>query len=177
MFEIEKIIEGKEKILWQDKPKYSAYIARAFLIGFIIALIISLYILFGKQNKLWLIAPVGILISTLIISQLNYKVTHYALTNKRAIVQYGIIGRDFKSIEYDRIQNASVKIGPIGLLFKVGSISIFTGEFETVNTKGGAQTKSKYDTFDYVSNPYKVLKILQTNLSYRKESLYSGKAS
>ena len=56
---------------------------------------------------------------------------YYAITNKRVIIQSGIIGRDFKSIDYDRIQNVSANVGLIGMIFKVGNVNIFTGEMES----------------------------------------------
>ncbi|MCX6709173.1 MAG: PH domain-containing protein, partial [Candidatus Woesearchaeota archaeon] len=92
-------------------------------------------------------------------------------TNKRMIIQSGIIGRDFKSVDYDRMQNVSVDVGILGVIFKVGTVKIFTGEIETVSSGKTSSIQSKYDRLHYVSFPYDVLKKLQTELSKRKEQL------
>jgi len=70
------------------------------------------------------------------------------------------------------MQNVSVDVGLLGVIFKVGSIKIFTGELESYSTgKHGTGIRAKYDGFKYVTSPYDVLKKLQTRLSKRKEEL------
>ena len=103
--------------------------------------------------------------------------THYAVTNKRIILQSGIIGRDFKSIDYDKIQNVSVNKGIVGVIFNVGNLRIFTGEFETISfgKHGRSRTKSKHDILRDISDPYNILKDIQSHLSKRKENLYAGR--
>lgn len=173
MNEIPKVIASNEKILWDGKPKYSAYMLSA-LIGVII--LFTIVIIFSRELLiLGLTAFFGLFF--IIWSHLSWNVTHYALTNKRAIIQHGVIGRDFKSIDYDRIQNASVKVGLLGLIFKVGHIMIFTGEMIATGGRQGTSMQPYHDIFKYVSDPYEVLKSLQSNLSRRKEVLYAGKAA
>lgn len=170
MNEIPKVIAPNEKILWDGKPKYAAYMLSA-LIGVII--LFGIVIIFSRKLLiLSLIAFFGLFF--LIWSHLSWNVTHYALTNKRTIIQQGVIGRDFKSIDYDRIQNASVNVGLLGLIFKVGHIMIFTGEMIAT---GGSSMQSYHDILKYISSPYEVLKLLQAHLSRRKEALYAGKAT
>ncbi len=108
---------------------------------------------------------------------LNYKVTYYALTNKRAIFQTGIIGRDFRSIDYDNVQNSSVNVGILGVLFRVGDVRIFTGELETVQTGNNSRIQAKYDAFTFVPTPYEVLKQIQKRTSHKKEIFYAGKVA
>ena len=110
------------------------------------------------------------LIIGFVLSNLSYQRTHYAITDCRAIIQSGIIGRDFKSIDYDKMQNVSADVGILGVIFKVGTVKIFTGEMESV---GGGRNipqtiQPKYDEFNYIISPYEVLKKLQTELSKRK---------
>jgi len=179
MNEIGKILEKNEKFEWDDKPKYSAYITSVLIGVIILAGIGTAAIMFMKLSLLWFIALAALCLISLIIGQLNYNVTHYAITSKRVIIQTGIIGRDFKSIEYDKIQNASVNVGLLGLIFKVGTIQIFTGEMESYSTGTGQNRttgmKSKYDTLKYIPDQYTVLKHLQEHLSERKENLYAGR--
>lgn len=171
MNEIPQILEPKEKVIYDGKPKYAPYITGAIFGNLIAVVIIGIFIgAFLKSILFAVVAGIIIFILGIIISNMAYTRTHYAITNKRAIIQSGIIGRDFKSIDYDRMQNVSVDVGILGVIFKVGSIKIFTGEMETV---GGKQPRiqAKYDEFNHVVSPYEVLKKLQTHLSVRKEEL------
>jgi uncharacterized membrane protein YdbT with pleckstrin-like domain len=59
---------------------------------------------------------------------LVYKYTYYAITNKRVIIQKGLIGRDFEIVDFDKITNAEVNVGVLDKLFggNSGSILIST---------------------------------------------------
>ena len=171
MNEIPQILEQKEKIIYEGKPKYAPYIISAIFGTLIAIIVIGVLISVFFKSIFWaVIAGIIILILGIIISNLSYTRTHYAITNKRAIIQSGIIGRDFKSIDYDRMQNVSVNVGILGVLFKVGTVKIFTGELESVGGKH-PRMQAKYDRFSYIASPYEVLKKLQTHLSTRKEEL------
>ena len=171
MNEIPQILEQREKVIYEDKPRYAPYIISAVFGTLIAVLFISIFVgTFFKSFLLAVVAGVILFILGIILSNMAYTRTHYAITNKRAIIQSGIIGRDFKSIDYDRMQNVSVEVGILGVIFKVGSVKIFTGE---MGAAGGQNQgiQSRYDIFRYVSLPYEVLKKLQTHLSVRKEEL------
>lgn len=178
MNEIPKVLEPKERVLWEGKPKYAPYMVGIFFISVIVSVFIA-FLSYGFLRSMILsviLAPV-VLVICVIIGTLSWKAKHYAITNKRAIVQSGIIGRDFKSVEYDKVQNASVNVGLLGVIFKAGDVRIFTGEMESFGTgKGGNTIRPKYDSFVHIDIPYDILKILQQNLSRRKEKLYGGKA-
>lgn len=171
MNEITQLLEPKEKLIYDSKPNYVPYIISALfaslIFGGLAGFLIASYL---KSILLAVIVGGIILFLGIILGNLAYARIHYAITNKRVIIQSGIIGRDFKSIDYDRIQNVSVNVGLLGVIFKVGKVNIFTGEIQsTGGNNSGIQPK--YDKFNYVSNPYEVLKQLQTHLSARKETL------
>ena len=171
MNEIPQILEQREKIIYEEKPKYAPYIISAIFGTLIAIIVIGVLISVFFKSIFWaVVAGIIIFILGIIISNLSYTRTHYAITNKRAIIQSGIIGRDFKSIDYDRMQNVSVSVGILGVLFKVGTVKIFTGEMESVGGKHPGM-QAKYDRFHYITSPYDVLKKLQTHLSTRKEEL------
>ena len=173
MNEIPQILEPKEKVIYNGKPEYAPYVTAA-IFGILIAVVIIGFFIgtYIKSVLFAILAGVIIFILGIIISNMAYTRTHYAVTNKRAIIQSGIIGRDFKSIDYDKIQNVSVNVGILGMIFKVGTIRIFTGEMESVSTgEHSSRIQAKYDTFNYLASPYEVLKKLQTHLSKRKEQL------
>lgn len=173
MNEIPQVLEPREKVIYEGKPKYAPYIINSIFGGIILAAFIGIFIGAFLKSILWaIIIGVIIFILGIILANMAYVRTHYAITNKRAIIQSGIIGRDFKSIDYNRMQNVSVNVGILGVIFKVGSIRIFTGEIESVSGgKHGSGIKPRYDGFNYINSPYGVLKQLQTYLSMRKEEL------
>ena len=183
MDELDKIINPKEKVLWKGKPEYTPYMIGSVLMAlissiFIIVVFLILGTLFLPNGKYILIAIIVplLFITILLFANLSFKATHYAVTNKRLIYQTGIIGRDFISVDYDKIQNASVAVGLIGVMFKTGNVNVFTGKMKTIRSKHGSRTISVHDTFKHINKPYEILKLIQQHLSQRKESLYSGHA-
>ena len=77
--------------------------------------------------------------------------TFYAFTNKRLMLRTGFWGTDFKSIDYDRIQELDVTVNPIENLLGVGSIRVFTGQ---TNSNGAAH----YHRFVGIADPYAIYK-------------------
>ena len=171
MNEIQQLLEPKEKLIYDGKPAYAPYITSAIFGTLLAVIFIGIFIgAFLKSITIAVAAGITIFILGIILSNIAYRRTHYAITNKRAIVQSGIIGRDFKSIDYDRMQNVSVDVGILGVIFKVGSVKIFTGEMESTGGKHPG-IQAKYDRFNYVASPYEIMKQLQTHLSKMKEKL------
>ena len=175
MNEIPKILEPREKVAWESKPRYAAYMVWVFFGGIVGGGVGGFFVgMLLNSLVVGLIVGIAVFAFSLFWGNLAYNVTHYAITNKRVILQKGVIGRDFRSIEYDKIQNASVNVGLIGVIFHVGRVNMFTGELISTGGKH-PHLRPKYDTLRYVRKPYDVLKLLQRHLSSRKEKLYGGK--
>jgi hypothetical protein len=175
MNEIPQILEQKEKIIWEGKPKYAPYITSVILSGLLIGLFAGIWLgQYFKTIILGVIMGIIFLAGSIIIGQLKYNFTHYALSNRRAIYQSGIFGRNFKSINYDEIKNASVYKGFFNWIFGTGTIQVFTGEMESTGGKNH-HIRPKYDNFLYLEGSYEVLKELQTHLTEMEENLYGGK--
>jgi membrane protein YdbS with pleckstrin-like domain len=77
--------------------------------------------------------------------------TCYAVTNKRLLMRSGFFGIDFKAIDFDKIVNVEVNVGPIENLFGVGTIQAYSGSAS--DGKGRI-----YDRFIAIENPYEVFK-------------------
>ena len=166
MKEMDKVLVNKEKVIYEGKPKYDAYLAHMIIGSLIGGIIIGLFAgLFLKETVYGIFSGIIIFVIAMIMGHLYYSRLYYAITDKRIVIQSGIIGRDFKSIDYDQIQNVSVDVGIIGSIMKVGTIKIFTGEMESAGKNG---MQSKYDRIDYIETPYQILKKLQTEISKRK---------
>ena len=176
MNEIQSILENKEKVIWEGKPQAPAYITSVVIISIIIGICVGIFL--GAFLKSW-ISGVGfgidLFLVSVIVGSINYRVTHYALTNRRAIYQGGIFGRSFKSVNYDDMKNASVTKGIFNWMFGTGTINVFTGEMQSTGGKY-PQMAPKYDTFLYIEDAYDVLKTLQEHLTKMEQGLYSGKA-
>ena len=66
--------------------------------------------------------PVWIWLSHMITANRKWKNTHYALTDKRIIIQSGFIGMQYQSLYYKDIRNIQLKVGIIDKLLNVGDI-------------------------------------------------------
>jgi len=175
MNEIPKILEKNEKIVWDGKPKYWPYILSALFGSIIAGVFVGIFAgSFLKSFTAGIVIGVVIFCLAFLWGNLSYRFAHYALTDERAVFQSGIFGRNFKSIDYDDIKNASVSIGLLNWLFNTGSINLFTGEIESTGGKD-SQIRPKYDSFMYILNAYDVLKELQEHLTKMEENLYGGK--
>jgi len=174
MNEIPNILEPKEKVIWDGKPRYAPYLIRIIFWGIIIGLFAGL--VGGKYFGLitGIILFIVAFAIELVIGNISYSKIHYAITSRRAVFQSGIFGRNFKSINYDDIKNASVSVGLFNWLFSTGTINVFTGEMESTGGKY-QQIRPKYDSFLYISDANDVLKELQEHLTEMEENLYGGK--
>jgi uncharacterized membrane protein YdbT with pleckstrin-like domain len=100
---------------------------------------------------------------------LIYRNVSYAITTKRVMLRSGFFGIDFKAVDFDKIQNIEVNVGPLEKMYNVGSIRIFSGE--AASTKNGM--RSLYDTFKAIENPYAVFKQLkQVSMDIRSDLNY-----
>lgn len=76
----------------------------------------------------------------------GYKNLYYAYTNKRLIVRKGMIGVDYKTLDYKHISSSSVDVG---LLDKSKKVTTGTLSFKSPTTS---------IQFQYVENPYDLLR-------------------
>ena len=144
MRELDKILDN-EKVLWEGRPQFWPFIISNSLIVIFIWFFIFIFLgpFLGFFFSLFFLllmnvlgnilgAIISVLISLLlffvppfIYQVFAFKRTHYAITDKRVIIQKGIIGRDFEIIDHDQITNAEVNVGIADKLFGKNSGSIF----------------------------------------------------
>jgi len=82
---------------------------------------------------------------------LVYGNTCYAYTNKRLMMRSGFWGIDFKTIDYDKIQELEVDVDPVEKMLGVGTIRAFSGNTTSKGTR-------IYDEFVGIPKPYAVFK-------------------
>ena len=110
--------------------------------------------------------PVWIWLGNIITARKKWKNTKYYVTDRRIIIQTGIIGASYDTIYYKDIKNVSLKIGVIDKLLKVGYIYIDTGN--TTFTNSG--TKKLFMTLLDIEKPYtrlqKIVLDIQSDIEF-----------
>ncbi len=165
---IDDVLNSDEKLLWRGKPNAKSYVLSTMLKMLPIAIIWLLFdgtfIVFlsigmskgevplgilGFIIPFFLIhlTPVWIWIANTVKAVNEVKNIEYAITDKRIIIRTGLVGIDFKFINYSEIDSVNIRVGLIDRIFKVGDIYV------------NASTNSAV-LWD-VSNPYDIGRALQ----------------
>lgn len=172
----QSILEPQENIIWRG-------IINRHILGFTLAFVLFLWLFFtavifamssGNTGFVWFVSLVFLFF--VLLNFFKDYVKEFIITDKRIIISSGIIGTDYNSIYFTNIKTVNVKVGLFDKIFGVGTINIDTGKVETIATKERSVTQTAYDKLEYINSPYEVYKILQSTLSNRQESLYSGRA-
>ncbi len=170
MRELEKILNKNEKVFWEGKPKFWPFFLSSFTASFfgLIFLIVGSFIFIQgikTGNLLFLVFPhfwLGLLFvfGVPIYRALVWKYTYYAITNKRVLLQKGLIGRDFEMIDFDQITNAEVRVGILDKLFGKNSGSILLSSAGTLTYTRQGPVQRPYNISN-VENPYDVFKFFK----------------
>ena len=165
---IEDVLNSDEKVLWRSKPNTKSYVWAAVVKMLPIAIlwlaIDSVFIFFISRGMsrgeiplallgfivpffLIHLAPVWIWIFHTVKAKREVKNLEYAITDKRIIIRSGVIGIDFKFVNYTEIDSVNIKVGIIDRIFKVGDIYI----------NSSVNSAVLWD----IENPYKIGRALQ----------------
>ena len=170
MRELDKALDKNERVFWEGKPKFWPFFLSGFagaIFGFFFLVIGGIFVFQGiaSGNYLFIFFPhfwIGVffVFGVPIYKALVYQHTYYAVTNKRVLIQKGLIGRDFEMVDFDQITNAEVNVGVLDILFgrKSGSILISTAGTFTYTRRGQVQ---KPYTISHIENPYEVFKFFK----------------
>ena len=142
---IDDVVDSNEKVLWRGTPNAKSYVLANMLKMLPIALVWLIFdgtfiviLSKGMSNGdiplfiLWFIVPFFLLhllpvwmwIGKTVKAAREVKNMEYAITDKRIIIRSGMIGIDFKFINYTEIDSVNVKVGLIDKIFHVGDIYI-----------------------------------------------------
>lgn len=180
MRELNKVLDQNEKVFWEGRPKFWPYFLTGLISTFLFGLVLIIFLLpfvagdfianGDALNVSWIwklfLIPffffgLWLLAVSPIYKLFLYKHLYYTITDKRVIIQKGVIGRDFEYIDFDQITNAEVKVDFWDKVLKQNSGSIFissAGSF-TVSSRG-QQVAIPY-FISNVENPYNVFKFLK----------------
>lgn len=176
MRELDKVLDQNEKVFWEGTPSFwPFYLGRSMptiifgvlWLGITLAVMIPSFLASSGWFRYYIFATphlwIGLffIFGPLIYNALVFKHTHYAITDKRIIIQKGWIGRDFEIVDFDQITNAEVNVGVFDKLFgsgNTGSILVSTAGTFTYTRRGASQ---KPYTMSNISNPYEVFKFFK----------------
>lgn len=183
--EFDAVKDNDETIYWTGQPKFIPFLAKGipFLIigllwgAFDLFFLMNMMSIGGGQPFIWIFMLLHLFpfygsILNMFRLALVHQNTFYAITSKRLMLRTGFFGIDFKAVDYDKIQNLEVNVGPLEKLFNVGTIRAFTGEY--AHTKNG--TRPLFNEFIAIEEPYEVFKqIKQVSVDIKTDWNYPNK--
>lgn len=174
-------IMNGEKVIWEGKPKKSAFIMNKIMTmapiailwllfdGFFIATMIgtgsfSSMMFFIIPFFAFHLAPVWIWISHILTANRKWKNTKYYITDKRIIIQNGFIAENYQTIYYKDIKNVRLHVGIIDKLLGVGDVYLDMGHYgEGVSMTGFIDIENYNEVYQMAQ---KVVLDIQTDIEY-----------
>lgn len=178
------LVDGEE-LIWSSKPKKSAYIINQILVMMPFALLwlaIDSTFIFtafasGEMSSMLFfiipffalhLMPVWIWLGNVITSNRKWKNTKYYITDKRIIIQNGLIAENYQTIYYKDIRNVSLRIGLIDKMLKVGDIYFDLGNY--ISNQGTKAVTAAFLDIENVREIYpklqKIVMDIQTDIEY-----------
>ena len=176
--EFENILDDDEQVIRVIKPhKGKVYLSRIFCTALPCLLYLALILLMvfvpseepmsSREKVIVICSMVGLCVVVfalvLIFTALYFKHTYYAVTNKRLIIRTGIIGVDFKSLDYRNLGATDVYVS---LLDKI--LSKNTGTLRFGNASSPMGTNKMY-CFSHVRDPYGLYKEIKQYIAKQQD--------
>lgn len=173
MNEISKILHDDERVLWEGRPQKSPYVVDTIIAtmpGVVLAAFLTPFLysfLSGpfQWEALLVLSPFSLMALVLLFGAPIYRILlyphlRYAVTDKRFVLQKGVVGRDFDSVNHDKIENASVNVGVVDKLFgkNSGTVLVYTNRITSAGKHG---SKSAPFKLVHVTDPYEVFENLK----------------
>ena len=160
----EAIKDDDEQLIWSDSPEFIPFLVKALpllIVGLIWGAMDFFFFMGANFANMGLnlfmlvhMFPTWLAIANCIRLVFVYPNTHYAYTNRRLLFRSGFWGIDFKSVDFDKISDISVKVNPIEAIFKVGTIKAYTG-------RSNSEGRDITDDMIAIPKPYEVYKKIQ----------------
>ncbi|MCR5184643.1 MAG: PH domain-containing protein [Bacilli bacterium] len=191
--DIQRILDKDEKVIKVLKPNKKRFLFWGLLITCLGILIFSaIFLTIGILGKTGVIeftdeetgnpdevAPIMfiiigsvalvVLLITALFRVIRYKRLFYVITNKRLIIRSGVIGVDFKSLEYKLIGLVDVKVGVIDKLVRPNPGTLMFGSASAPIVHGNGNVPAFF--FLNIDDPYGVYKLIKEVMSgeYQQE--------
>lgn len=167
------ILDDNETIIAIYKPNKLRFYFMNFLAFTVIWLFLTAFMLFatlvsfedGENLPLWTFYIfAGVLILSLslnlIILKLSYKKREYSYTNKRILIQSGIIGIDYKSLDHKMIGATEVRVDVIDKILQKNTGTLrFGSQASPMN-----QQNFSMFTFNGIVDPYNVYREIKKHI-------------
>ena len=174
------VLASGETILWKGKPQKKGFIATRSLSMLPIAviwLILDLNILapaLGQGEMLGFIVPFFILhlmpvwiwLGNTLTAGRQWKNTAYYATNRRIIIQRGILAVNETSVFYKDIHNLQTRIGLLDKLFGTGDIFIDDGYYHRKNRSPIHMLEDLDDPQRVYNHLQKIVLDIQTDIEF-----------
>ena len=159
MLELHRVMERGERLLWKGKPAFWPFVLAGFLgpSFTLVAVLVGLLLVarglvsgagpFAVASELGL--GVALVACGIAYRGLVHRHTYYGITNRRVIAQGGLVGREFETVDFDKMAGAEVNVGVADKAFGKGSGSIV------------AESAGGFCTLRNVRRPYEVLRFLK----------------
>lgn len=189
MTNLSRLLHSDENIIWQGKPVFKAFVFGGhsivlFVFGLIFMATPTFMLLMTLQSGaplfifsliplIFVIVGFGIAFGSPISSALAHRNTEYAITNKRLIIQTGAIGLKTRFIDFEKIQEVSIKVGLMDKIFRTGGIYADTASSVrgwNYYSGSGRGYNVMHPDFIALKDPYKVHNILQEAMKDMKSS-------
>lgn len=179
--DFESIKDDQEQILWSGKPKFIPFILTGILGGLVTTGFALVWVYAAMNwtkngdnimsNYFWLfgLIPVAAVLFAFLRKVFSFSNTAYSYSDKRVMMRSGVIGIDFKTIDYDKISDIEVTVSLIERIYNVGTIRFFSGRTQT----NEGNTTKLYDSWIAIENPYEVFKMVkQTSVNIKTDFSY-----
>ncbi|MGI6787830.1 MAG: PH domain-containing protein [Acholeplasmataceae bacterium] len=140
-----KILMKDEEVLYTYKPDFTKEILSSLLAPLLIGIFLVPFMIAIVWSEIGLIPLIiiGIVVLvvlmifvTVLIQLLAYRNKFYTITNKRFIIQKGLLGIDFSSIPIEAVQYVSVNVSVVDKILNKGTGTITFGTVSTPVTTG-----------------------------------------
>lgn len=162
MSKIHDVLTSGERIVWEGKPKFWPFIlsfSPALLFG-LVFLAIAIFSLMagGEASELGGYGVLGTLfgLGLFVYNVVNFPYVHYAITDKRTLIEQGVIGRDVLSIEHDQLVSTSVTVGFADKVFGGNTGSVMIIHSGSARGRYGATPVGLRS----IEDPYKIYQLL-----------------
>ncbi len=175
------VLGADETILWDAKPKKSAYILSKSLILFPIAIVWliidgSMLISAIQEGEMLYflipffalhLAPVWIWLANLLSASRRWRNTTYYVTNRRIIIQSGFFAVNEQSLYFKDIPQVHLQIGLLNKLFHTGTISFSADESQrSLGKEAGIAFENVTEADDAYQFIQKTVLDIQTDMEY-----------
>ena len=176
MQEFANVLNKNEKTHWEGRPKFLPFLMSGAIMSMIIGLIFIVFLIPMTLSIAPLMEEIGYMyvlillpllvpgIFFIIVAPIYQILVHrhiyYAITDKRIILQKGLIGIDFEIVDFYQVTNAEVNVGAFDKLFvgDSGSILISTAGSFTYGRHGPIQRPY---VLRNIENPYAVFRFFK----------------